>query len=561
MYFDALTVAAIAAELCAELLEGRVQQVLLPDRLSMTLEIYAHHRRYYLFASAHPQTARLHLMTDKPRRGSDAVSPLLLLLRKYVRGGRLADVHQPPAERILHLLFESPEGPTTLVVETIGRYSNLILVGEDGTVLDAVKRIGPGTNRYRVILPSHAYVPPPAQDKLLPDQVTEYRLRKWLAQSPPDQTVRQALVAGIAGISPLAAREIAFRALRDVDAPVASVQRIAPLLEAHHSLTAEPSRPCIVRDDDEVIAFAAYPLTHMGNWEPVDSMSAALLAYFGQESAGYQKAKAPLLEAIASARERLARRRQKLVEERDAMGNPDSLKRMGEAILAYAYQIHPGQSELVAEWMPGEPPLHVELDPELSPPDNAQVYFRRYRKAQRTAHEIPALLRQVESEQNYLDQLAQDLDIAESRPDIDAVAQALTQAGYLRPKRRPIPSLAARPLRFTSPDDFTVWVGKNVLQNERLTFHRAAPDDLWLHARGMPGAHVIIQAQGRPVPERTLEWSAGLAAYYSRGRNDTQVEVDVVPRRQVHRLKGGRPGQVTYRNQRTLSVAPRHPDD
>jgi predicted ribosome quality control (RQC) complex YloA/Tae2 family protein len=562
MYFDALTVAAIAAELRAELLEGRVQQVLLPDRLSLTLEVYAHRQRHYLFASAHPQTARLHLMVDKPRRGNDAVPPLLLLLRKYVRGASLVDVRQPPAERILHLFFEGPEGPTTLVAETIGRYSNLVLVGEDGTVLDAIKRIGPGINRYRVVLPNHAYMPPPAQDKLLPDQVTEYRLRQWLAQSPPDQVLRQALVAGIAGISPLAAREIAFRALNDVDAPVASVQRITPLLEAHRSLIAAPPQPCIVRDeDDEIIAFAAYPLTHMGSWEPVGSMSEALLAYFGQESAGYQKAKAPLAEAIASARERLARRHEKLAEESAAAGDPELLKLMGEAILAYAYQIQPGQTELVADWVPGGPPLRVGLNPELSPSDNAQAYFRRYRKAQRTAQEIPAQVRQVEAEQDYLDQLTQDLNMAESRPEIDAVAQALTQAAYLRPKRKPLSGPAARPLRFTSPDGFTVWVGKNALQNEQVTFHRATPDDLWLHARGMPGAHVIVQTEGRPVPERTIEWSAGLAAYYSRGRNDTQVEVDAVPRRQVHRLKGGRPGQVTYRHERTLSVAPRHPDD
>jgi predicted ribosome quality control (RQC) complex YloA/Tae2 family protein len=562
MYFDALTAAAVAAELRAELLEGRVQDVLLLDRLSLSLEIYAHHRRHYLFASAHPQTARMHLMADRPRRGSDAVPPLLLLLRKYVRGARLVDVRQPPAERILHLLFEGPQGPTTLVVETMGRYSNLMLIEEDGAVLDAMKRIGPGTNRYRVVLPSHAYMPPPPQAKLLPDQVTEYRLRQWLAQSPPDQTVRQALVAGIAGISPLAAREIAFRALQDVDAPVASVQRITPLLEAHRSLTTEPPQPCVVYDeDDEVIAFAAYPLTHMRSWQPVDSMSAALVAYFGQESAGYQKAKAPLLEAIASARERLARRRQKLAEERAAAGDPDLLKQMGEAILAYAYQIQPGQAELVAEWLPGQPPLRVPLDPKLSPADNAQAYFRRYRKAQRTGQEIPVQLRQVETDQDYLDQLAQDLNMAESRPEIDAVAQALTQAAYLRPKRKPLSSPAARPLRFTSPDGFIVWVGKNALQNDQVTFRRAAPDDLWLHARGVSGAHVIIQTQGQPVPERTLEWSAGLAAYYSRGRNDTQVEVDVVPRRQVYRLKGGRPGQVTYRHERSLSVVPRHPQD
>jgi predicted ribosome quality control (RQC) complex YloA/Tae2 family protein len=159
MYFDALTTAAIAAELRAELLDGRVQQVLLPDRLSLAMEIYAHRQRRYLLASAHPQAARVHLLAEKPRRGVDSASPLLLLLRKYVRGARLVDIIQPPAERILHLTFDGPLEPVTLVIEVIGRYSNLVLVGADGAVLDAIKRVGPDINRYRVVLPSHAYGP------------------------------------------------------------------------------------------------------------------------------------------------------------------------------------------------------------------------------------------------------------------------------------------------------------------------------------------------------------------------------------------------------------------
>jgi predicted ribosome quality control (RQC) complex YloA/Tae2 family protein len=157
--------------------------------------------------------------------------------------------------------------------------------------------------------------------------------------------------------------------------------------------------------------------------------------------------------------------------------------------------------------------------------------------------------------------LTQDLAMAENRPEIDAVGGALARAGYLKRKRKPITSPAARPLRFTSPDGFRVWVGKNALQNQELTFRRAAPDDLWLHARGIPGAHVIVQTQGQAVPERTVEWAAGLTAYYSRGRDDTQVAVDVVHRRYVRRPKGGRPGQVVYRHERTLQVAPRLPPD
>jgi predicted ribosome quality control (RQC) complex YloA/Tae2 family protein len=234
---------------------------------------------------------------------------------------------------------------------------------------------------------------------------------------------------------------------------------------------------------------------------------------------------------------------------------------MGEAILAYAHQITPRQSELVAEWLPGDPPLRIALDPELSPSENAQSYFRRYRKAQRGSTEIPAQVAQVESEEGYLDQLAQDLAMAEDRPEIDAVRAALTQAGYLSSKRKPLSSAAARPRRLASPDGFTVWVGKNALQNDSLTFRQAAPHDLWLHARGAPGAHVIVQSEGRPVPERTVEWAAALAAYYSRGRDDTQVAVDVVERRHVRRLKGGRPGQVVYRRERTLRLAPQPPLD
>jgi predicted ribosome quality control (RQC) complex YloA/Tae2 family protein len=562
MYFDALTTAAIAAELRAELLDGRVQQVLLPDRLSVALEIYAHRQRRYLFASAHPLTARIHTLSARPRRGVDDVTPLLLLLRKYVRGARLVELRQPPAERILHLVFDGPHGQVTLVVEAIGRQSNLVLVAEDGAVLDAIKQVRPGMSRYRVVLPSHAYVAPPPQDKLLPTDVTEYRLRGLLAQWPPDMPLRQALVGGIAGISPLVAREIVFRALGDVDAKVEAIEHITPLLEACRGLTLEPPQPCLVCDEgDEVVAFAPYSLTHMGNWKPLPSMSEAVAAYFSQESGGYRAAKAPLVQAIKAGRARLARRRTKLTEERTSAGDPDALKQMGEAILAYAHQIEPGASELIAEWVAGEPPLRVVLDPRLSPPENAEVYFRRYRKAQRAATEIPAQLARVEAEQEYLDQLAQDLAMAEDRPEIDAVGSALAQAGYLKRKRKPPTSPASRPRRYTSPDGFPVWVGKNALQNEELTFRRAAPDDLWLHARGIPGAHVVVQTGEGTAPETTIEWAAGLAAFYSRGRDDTQVDVVVVQRRYVRRLKGGRPGQVVYRHGRTLRVTPQAPPD
>jgi predicted ribosome quality control (RQC) complex YloA/Tae2 family protein len=560
MYFDALTTAAIAAELRAELLGGRVQEVLLSDPASVALEIYAGHRRRYLVASADSQTARVHLLDEKPRRGVESVSPLLLLLRKYVRSARLVGVVQPPAERVLHLAFDGLEGPVTLVAEIMGRYSNLVLVGADGAVLDALKRVGPEINRYRTVLPGGLYVPPPPQNKLLPAEVSEYRLHQVLAQAPPPMSLRQALVNGLAGISPLAAREIAFRAAGDAEAPVEAIERAGPLLDAYQTLTAGAPQPCVVREEDSaaVLAFAAYPLTHMGDFEPVQSISAAVAAYFGGEGGGYQAAKAPLLGTIQAARERLTHRQARLAEERAAASDPEALRAMGEAILACAHQIKPGQAELVVEWTSS--PTRVALDPTLSPSENAQAYFRRYRKAQRAGEEVPAQSTLVEGELDYLEQLAHDLAMAENRPEIDAVALALAEGGYLKRKRRPSPPPAG-PRRFTSPDGFTVWVGRNAAQNEELTFKRAAPDDVWLHARGVPGAHVVIRAEGQAIPDSTLEWAAGLAAYYSQGRDDAQVEVVVTRRRYVHRLKGGRPGQVTVRRERTTSVKPEMPND
>jgi predicted ribosome quality control (RQC) complex YloA/Tae2 family protein len=213
--------------------------------------------------------------------------------------------------------------------------------------------------------------------------------------------------------------------------------------------------------------------------------------------------------------------------------------------------------------MPGEAPTSIRLDPALSPSENAQQYFNRYRKAQRAAEEIPAQLKRVELGERYLEQLEQDLAMAENRPEIDVIAEALAEAGYYRSKKerkKRQKSAPTRFLRLTAPDGATVWVGKNAPQNAHLTFNRATADDLWLHARDVPGAHVIIPtAEGLPS-EADVFWAAGIAAYYSRARHDTSVEVDVTPKKYVRAIKGAAPGLVTYRHESTLRVAPQAPD-
>jgi predicted ribosome quality control (RQC) complex YloA/Tae2 family protein len=562
MYFDALTMAAVADELRAHILSGRVQKVLLPDDLSIGMEVYAHGERRYLLASAHPEHARLHLAGEKLRRGVEKPTPLLLLLRKCVRGGRIATIEQPPFERVLHIGVQRPEGNATLIVEVMGRYSNIVLVAEEGLILESIKRVGPEQSRYRSILPQHFYIPPPTQSKLDPTDVTELRLRGILSDASPESSIWRALVASIGGVSPLMAREVVYRAMGNAEAAVSQVARISPLLEAFQEMLMpvweHRWQPSTVRENERLVAFAPYPLTQYGDWEAAESISQTVEAYYGQmvgEDA-YVAAKRRARETIVRARERVRRKRGSLERSRVSQERVEHLRRQGEMILAYAHTIKPGQRELAAPIEPGGLPLLVELDPSLTPVENAQRYFERYKKAKSAAEEIPVLLQRAELEKRYLDQLETDLDLAANRPEIQEVEACLAEAGYIREKRRRRKVGRGHPLAVNSQDGLLILVGKNSWQNEEVTFRRAAPNDLWLHARGVPGAHVIVKTGGREVPEATLRQAAQLAAYYSQARGSSRVAVNYTERRHVHRIKGAGPGLVTYTQEKTIRVVP-----
>lgn len=566
MYFDALTTAAVADEFRDVLLGGRVQEAFLLDELSIGLEIYAQGQRCYLLTSAHPQHARVHLVSHKLRRGPDVASPLLLMLRKYVRGGRIVAVQQPSFERILRLAVGHPEGDATLIVETMGRHANVILVNRVGQVMDAVKRVGPQMSR-RVVLPGQPYTPPPPRPGLEPTDLTELRLQTLLAEAAEANVKTLAwrvLVQGIQGVSPLLARELVFRATGDTQALAARVSRITPLLDAFQNLLIHLWEccwePCLAYEDGEIIAFAPYPLQQYADCRPTAEINATVEAYFESllGADAYTAARRRTAEAVSRARERVERKRSSLARSLVTADRADELRLKGEMTLAYAHTVEPGQTELLAPVDADEPPLRIALNPKLTPVENAQRYFREYEKAKGASQEVPARLAQADLELRYLDQLATDLSLAASRPEIVEVKEALVQAGYMRPDKRPAAQMArSRPLAVDSPDGFCILVGRNSRQNDEVTLKRAAPGDLWLHARGIPGGHVVIKSGGREVPERTLRQAAALAAYYSRDRHEDLVAVDYVARRRVRRARGKRPGLVTYRGERTIRVRPK----
>lgn len=566
MSFDALTMACMAGELRKTILGGRVQQVLLPDKQAVGLEIYANHQRCYLLASAHSEKGRLLLASEKLRRGVDKDTGLLLLLRKYARGAIVSAINQPPFERILHLEFDHPEhGCSELVVEVMGRHSNIILVDAGGRVLDAVKRVGRQMSTVRPIFPHRPYTPPPPQAKLPPNELTEHRLRQILADHDPKTHVWRVLVQGLLGTSPLMAREIVFRALGQPRATLAQVDRLTPLLDATRQLLAPLAdgmwQPSLIMDRDRPVGYAPYLVTHRGEPRPVPSISQAIELYIATiaDADPYAVARRPVLQAISVARARLERRRDALARSLREAAKAEEWRQSGEWILAYAHTITPGQEELLAET--GDNFIKcIQLDPDKSAADNAQAYFVRYRKAQRAAEGGPARLAEADLALCDLEQLETDLQLAANRPEIDAVRAALIEAGHLKAKKAKLPKTASVPLSLNSPDGLNILVGRNSRQNDDVTFRRAQGDDWWFHARGVPGAHVIVRSSGQSLPPDTIRSAAEFAAYFSRLRGEPDVLVDYTRRRHVRRIPGAAPGLVTYSHEQTIRVTPRSPD-
>lgn len=582
MYFDALTTAAVRDELAEKALGGRFQRVLIPSEDSLALEIYAHGQATWLFASYHPQHASVHLSQRRLRRLVETESPLLLLLRKYVRDGRLTSVEQLPLERVLVLTVTKrlavPEGKERaavckLIIEIMGRYSNIILTDEQGSILDSAKRIHPGMNRYRVVLPHHQYVPPPPQNKLPPDRCSPAILCQALRSAPTSKSGWQVLVETFRAISPLLAREIIYRATRQADATAKTLlaaEGTADRIDhALHELFSGVERhgwkPCVALEGEAVVAFAPYLLTHLPSVREVSGISQAITSFqeHADASRPHQLARNNLLESIKEERERLLRKRDSLQKGMDRVAEAGKLRTGGELILSYASQIAPGQAALEVDG------LTIELDPRLSPVENAQAYFREYAKAKAARDEVPALLEEVRTALAYLDEMSGLVEIAEDAQTIARLRDELNETAFVRSghgdstsgAKRSLPSgkktrkAKATPLK-VAVNGFDVWIGRSGRENEEVTFEIGSPNDLWLHARGVPGAHVVIDTSHGDPDEATMEQVAALAASYSQARYSTKVPVDCTRRKHVRKVRGAPPGLVTYTNETTLTVRP-----
>lgn len=561
---DALTVRALGSELQEKLVPGRVQNIFSLTPQSIGFEIYANHARHYLFASTEPQRARLLLVSEKLRRAAEHSSPFLLLLKKYTDGAFINRVTVVPRERILHIEFDHHEqGVSTLVVELIGNRSNLLLLDAGGIILDAFRRVPASVNRARTLEPHAPYLPPPAQAKADPLAVTVAELQSLLARAQ-GETLATRLVETIAGTSPLLARELAFRIAGATDSPFDP----AHTKNLHAELTRvwrSPAEPSLAIQGDEPVEVAAFRLAHLTQFqiELQSSMSAALEKFYGAEES-YQAVKTLLRTQLTSALEKQERLRASLQRELVSADEIESLKLQGEMILGYQYSLQAGQTLLHAP-VSDTLTLDITLDPQLTPVENATKYFAAYKRARAVQARVPARLNAVENDIVFIEQIINDLELAETRAEIDQVVEQARAAGLLPKSEKQKTGAAPRPgpREFTSPDGFQILVGKNARQNDTITFDRAKPDDIWLHVRGHAGSHVIILSNGADVPATSLEYAAALAAYYSQARTEGAADVIYAPRRHVRRVaeSAARPGLVTVRDEKVIRVRPEKPEN
>ena len=568
MPMDGLTLGFMARELKETLNGGKIEKVNQPEKDMLVLLIHAQGKNHKLLLSAAPSFARAHLTDASYQNPADA--PMFcMLMRKHLQAGRITALEQLGGDRVLKITVESKDelgdtAPRELYLELMGRHSNLTLV-KDGRIIDAIRHVSGDMSRVRQALPGLPFVPPPAQDKIDPAELTEKALLEKLTvlAGPLDK----ALAASIRGLSPVAAREIAYRAtgMHRTDLAEVNLSSLSQVVCAFFRRMQDIAQPTAQMGPDGLMAdVLPFPYLSLNPdlQKPYPTLSAALDAfYFGRDRRDRMNQKSQSLKRLIKTH--LERDEKKLAlqeEELTASAKMEEYRIAGELLTAQAYLVPRGAEtvELPNFYDPNGGNVEIALDVALNPAQNAQKYFKRYRKA-RVAQDLAKEQKEKTlKEMALLEQALFDLEESETEQDMADVRRALEEGGIVKPapagkggKKKPPKQPDSAPLRFEAPDGTEIIVGKNSAQNDRVT-GSAKGNDTWLHAKDMPGSHVIVKAE-HPSQE-TLSMALRLAAWYSRGKG-AAVPVDYTLRKNLKKPGGSPAGLVIYTNQKTVMVS------
>lgn len=563
MPMDGLTLGFVTREMKEILVGGRIDRITQPEKDTIVLLIRAGAANHRLLLCASPNNARCHLTAQNYPNPLEP--PMFcMLLRKQLMSGRVLDIRQMHGDRVVHVDIDTVDELgdhvlRRLVLEIMGRHSNLMLLDADGKILEAARHVSMDMSRVRQVQPGLPYLPPPQQDKLSPEDAEENKLlEKLLAQG--DVPLQKALAASVAGLSGVAARELAFRVLpagqEKTDDMPETARRLSELLRR----LPEMADPRVLLDEqgEEKDIFPFCYLSHdIQRQMKYDSVSQALEKYFGtrdQQDRISQKS-ASMVKLLKGQIERCEKKLAQQEEDLSSAARMEEYRIMGEMINANLWQLKKGQTEVTLPNFYDENggTITIAMDNQLTPVQNAQRYFKKYQKARTTREMAAEQKEKTLQELSYLEGTLLDVGKCVGESELEEIRQDLMRTGYIRKgvNRRQQKALPkSKPYHYRSSDGIDIYVGKNAAQNDRLTGDARA-NEMWLHAKDMPGSHVIIRTEGE-VPRQTLLEAAILAAWYSKGQNSSGVPIDYTLRRYVKKPGGAAPGMVIYTNQRTL---------
>ena len=568
MPFDAIFLTAVIREL-QPLLGSRVDKIQQPSRDTVLLHLRGRGSGKLLL-SANVNRPRIHL-TEASFENPAQPPMFCMLLRKHLTGGRLQEIQQPPAERSVSLIFDCTDEMgipcrKSLILELMGRNSNLILTGAEGRILDCLRRVDFEMSEQRQVLPGLFYRDPPRQDKRIPQETDEAEIAVLLSAAEPGRRLDQWLLGTFAGISPLIARELCFRFTGATDTPLTglSLPALAAFLAAQFA-SMDSFTPVLLLRGGVPAEFSYREILQYGDFMEetrCGSFSQLLDRFYTQtDRAERMRQKSQTLrKTVTTLHERVLRKLELQRRERDSTLNREQLRRMGDIVTANLHAITRGQALLRAEnfYEADAPLIEIPLKPELSPQQNAAKFYKEYAKAKTAEKILTQQLAQGEAEAEYLAAVLDELSRAESEADLAEIRQELEAGGYLRPAdRKKQPKLPpSKPMEFVSGDGYHIFVGRNNRQNDQLSMTTARKDDLWLHIQKFHGTHVIIACAGVRPPDRTVTEAAMLAAFYSQAKNGQNVPVDVTQVRNLRKPSGAKPGMVVYDRYQTVIVTP-----
>ena len=575
MALDGAMLHLIKRELEEGILGAKVDKVFQPSREMLILAMRGKNMNRKLLVSASANSARIHF-TEYPVENPAQPPMLCMLLRKRLCGARLSAIVQPGLERVLLLKFDAhnelgDEITLTLAVEIMGRHSNIILIDERGLVIDSVKRIDSELSSMRLILPGIQYELPPAQDKYnIAEGLPAEAANKVLACQ--GQRLDKALMGVIQGISPVVAREIAYRSTGFTDFVLDDISdsqkdKLRYNLSSLKDILGGKGEPNLITIGGKPTDFTfIYPRQYGASAvsSTYGDYSSMLDDYYYRRDLGDRmKSKSQdILKLLANSSARISKKLDIQSAELKKCADREQLRRNGDLINANLHLLQKGDilAEVVDYYSEDCGTVKIKLDPLLTPAQNAQKYYKEYRKLQAAEQHLTGLIEQGKAELAYIDSVLDLLSRAESERELAEIRQELTDEGIIKrrktaPGKQP-PKLP--PLRFRSDDGFLILVGRNNRQNESLTLKESRNYDVWLHTLHVPGSHTVIVCDGKQPPNRTIEQAAQLAAYHSGARASGLVAVDYTNIKYVSKPRGAKPGMVIYTHQSTLYV---HPDE